>query len=206
MLRLGDVLDVQIKLQDVPAHDVRGVLLNPDGTPAAKVAITLAEDLPPAEGTRTVSDGEGAFEFKGVADWEWYLWAAREMLRAGTWISVAGQDIERVKLRLAAPFTVWGRVVTEAPDGTPALQAPLVSVIPHAGSGRREWGRLLNFMLMTPPPGNSLASKAQQRMVRSFLLNEELAISAEPDAAGNFSLPDFDAGGYRIVAMAAPPP
>ncbi len=205
-LRLGDLLDVQIKMQAVAAHDVRGVLLNTDGTPATKVAITLAEDLPPAEGRRTVSDGEGAFEFRGVPDGEWYLGARPEKLRAGTWINVAGQDIEHLKMTLGAPFTVHGRVVTEAPDSTPALQSPLVSVVPHAGSRHRESAPLMSFMLMPPQTGTLQAAKAQQRMVGAFLLNQELAISAEPDAAGNFTLPDVDAGRYRIAATVPPAP
>ncbi len=38
------VSDIELKLQAVPVHAVRGVLLNPDGTPAPKVAITLSEE------------------------------------------------------------------------------------------------------------------------------------------------------------------
>jgi hypothetical protein len=198
-LRPGDVLDVQIKMQVVAAHDVRRVLLNPDGSPAAKVGIMLAEDLPPAEGTRTVTDGEGAFEFKSVGDGEWYVGTAREKLRAGTWVHVAGEDLERVKLRLAAPFAVHGRVVAEASDGVPALQAPLVAIVPRAGSGHVESTPLANVLLMQ-------RTKAMQQGMRSFLLNDELAILGEPDGAGNFSLVDVEKGGYRVVALAPAPP
>jgi hypothetical protein len=209
-LRVGDVLDVQIKMEAVPAHDVRGVLLNPDGTAAAHVAITLADDLPPAEGRRTQSDSDGAFEFKGVADGEWYVWGGRQdgvaKPRAGAWIDIAGKDIEGLNMALAVPFAVRGRVVTEAPDGTPALQSPLVAVVPHAGSRHTESAPLMTFMLMPPPTGSLQATKAQQRMVGAFLLNQELAISAEPDATGNFTLPDVDAGRYRIAATVPPAP
>src|ERR1035437_2646664 len=41
----GEVSDVELKLLAVPAHAVRGVLLSPDGTPAPKVTIALAEEL-----------------------------------------------------------------------------------------------------------------------------------------------------------------
>jgi hypothetical protein len=146
------------------------------------------------------------FEFKGVADGEWRLGAARDMLRAGTWIDIAGKDIERVKMTLAAPFTLRGRVVSEAPDGTPALQSLLVSVVPHAGSRHRDSAPLMSFMLMPPPTGSLQAAKAQQRMVGAFLLNEELAVSADADGAGNFNLPDVYAGGYRIAARIPPAP
>src|ERR1039457_3073047 len=65
------VSDVELKLLAVPTHAVRGVVLNPDGTPAPKVAITLAEEFP----TRSVETGhDGAFEFAAVPEGEWRFW------------------------------------------------------------------------------------------------------------------------------------
>ena len=78
MAQPGRVIsDIEIRLQAVPVHAVRGVLLNPDGTPAPKVAITLSEELgQPAH--RAESQSGGAFEFPAVVDGEWCLAAAVE--------------------------------------------------------------------------------------------------------------------------------
>ena len=68
----GEVSDIELKLLAVPVHAVRGVLLNPDGTPAPKVAITLSEEAgQPAH--RAESQSDGAFEFPAVVDGEWRL-------------------------------------------------------------------------------------------------------------------------------------
>jgi hypothetical protein len=58
---------IELRLQSVPVHAVRGVLLNPDGTPAPKLAITLSEEIgQPAH--RAESGSGGAFEFPAVVD------------------------------------------------------------------------------------------------------------------------------------------
>ena len=47
------ISDVELKLLAVPAHAVRGVVLNPDGTPAPKVTIALGEGLRSAPWNRS---------------------------------------------------------------------------------------------------------------------------------------------------------
>jgi hypothetical protein len=66
--QLGRVISgIELRLQSVPVHAVRGVLLNPDGTPAPKLAITLSEEIgQPAH--RAESGSGGAFEFPAVVD------------------------------------------------------------------------------------------------------------------------------------------
>src|ERR1035441_4651051 len=122
------VSDVELKLLAVPTHAVRGVVLNPDGTPAPKVAITLAEEFPP----RSVETGpDGAFEFAAVPEGEWRFWADVQrggvQLRATEWIEVTKHDIEGVKLRLAAPLTVRGKVILQAEKGSaPKRLSPMI--------------------------------------------------------------------------------
>lgn len=117
VLRPGsEVSGIVIRLLAVPSHAVRGVLLNPDGTPAPNTTITLGEEQEPASGhtmfkrdpartLRTETSADGAFEFPRVADGEWRLAAAvesgGEKRHATQWIDMTGHALEDVKLRLA---------------------------------------------------------------------------------------------------------
>jgi hypothetical protein len=134
----AEVLDVVLKLQAVPAHSVRGVALNPNGTPAPKVAITLGQDAGGPPALRTESNSDGAFEFPAVVDGAWCFAAEVESggvkLRAAEWIEMAGRELEAVKLRLEAPFTLRGRVVIETPKGWTAPKPPSLSMS-RAGRG-----------------------------------------------------------------------
>ena len=116
----GEILDVELKLLAVPAHAVRGVVLNPDGTPAPKVAIALGEALRSAT---VESKVDGTFEFPAVAEGEWRFLAEAQRgavkLRATEWIEVPRHDLENVKLRLAPPVTLRGKVVMDAPKDAP---------------------------------------------------------------------------------------
>jgi len=206
---------IELKLQAVPVHAVRGVLLNPDGTPAPKVAITLSEEIvQPAH--RAESGSEGAFEFPAVVDGEWRLAAAVEnngvKLQAMQWIEMAGCELEGVKLRLSPPFTMRGQVVMETPKGMPAPNMPSVSLVARAGRiGREAW--TANWMLRpemhfveplpTNAPGGDATKQIHGEILDSFLFTG--AISARPDAGGNFSLQNVYPGSYRIVPMPPPP-
>src|ERR1017187_7804445 len=101
----GEVADVELKLLAVPTHAVRGVVLNPDGTPAPKVAITLAEEFPP----RSVGTGpDGAFEFAAVPEGEWGFSADGQrggvQLRATEWIEVTKHRSEEHTSELQSPM------------------------------------------------------------------------------------------------------
>jgi hypothetical protein len=127
----SDVQGLEIKLLAVPTHAVRGVLLNRGGSPAPKVSIALWET-----GSRrraayhAESNANGAFEFPAVGEGEWRLHAESKdqdaTLRTDEWIDVRGRDLEGLKVRLAAPFTVSGRVMLEHADGQAAPSAPPV--------------------------------------------------------------------------------
>jgi hypothetical protein len=156
----GDLSGLEIKLAAVPAHTIRGVVLNPDGTPAAKAAITLGEDQDPrghpvfapgpSRSLKVESNSDGAFEFPQVADGEWRIAAKVESggedLRGAQWIEMAGHELEGVKLRLALPFTLRGRVVMEVPKGMAAPEALPIFLVPQGRSLRSDTG-MSNWML-----------------------------------------------------------
>jgi hypothetical protein len=178
VLRPGlDVSDIEVKLLAVPVHAIRGVLLNPDGKPAPKVAMALVDgvSLEPAA-LHAVSTADGAFEFPAVPDGErlfgFEVESGGVRLRATQWIVMAGHDLEGVKVRLIAPFAVRGKVAIETSAGLPApkpTSVVLVSVSPDHPS-------VLPQMM-----------------------------SARPDADGNFSFPHVYPGFYRIEASPPPP-
>ena len=82
------IAGIELKLLPVPAHAVRGMLLNPDGTPAGNVTVALnidearlgpKEQGRPAYGAKT--DSDGAFQFPPIADGDWRI--AAEIQRGG---------------------------------------------------------------------------------------------------------------------------
>ncbi len=183
----GVVSDLELKILAVPAHPVRGVLLNPDGSSAPNVEISLGPELDNQLHAKSQSDG--AFEFPAVVDGEWNFAAEVEAgaggvkLRASQWFEMAGHQIEGVKLRLAAPFALRGKVLVEAPDGAPAPRVPGVILSPHVGRSFRE---VLpdNGILTAAAPGSP---------------------NARPDAAGDFTFPAVYPGTYRILPSNPPP-
>lgn len=197
---------IELKLRAVPAHIARGVLLNPDGTAAAEVKVGLDIDEPPKDrdqpktpAYQATTNSEGAFEFPAIADGDWRIAAEVERggvnLRALQWIEITGHDIDNVKLRLAAPFSVQGRVVMEAREGAAAPQPPSVSLIAHAGPVASESGAA-SWMLQP----ETMARTGFRRL----LIDQDGAISADADAGGNFNFKDVYAGRYRIAPLAAP--
>jgi hypothetical protein len=117
----GSVDNLDLKLKAVPAHAVRGVLLQPGGKPAADVEVTLSS----AKGLfKAKTFADGAFEFL-AADGDWRLSAEAQAsflnakLRASQFVTIAGRDRE-VKLSLDPPITVTLRAVAETSPGTPA--------------------------------------------------------------------------------------
>ena len=177
----GEILDVELKLLAVPAHTVRGVVLNPDGTPAPKVAIALGE----AVRSRTVeSKADGTFEFPAVAEGEWRFLAEAQKgalkLRATEWIEVPRHDLENVKLRLVPPVTMRGKVVMDAPKdaaGETPAQRPGPLILSLRGGRTRSPGDL------------GLAGAI-----------------ANPDAKGDFIVQDAYPGVYRLAPLLQPPP
>jgi Carboxypeptidase regulatory-like domain len=166
----SDVSGVELKLLAVSAHAVRGVLLNPNGTPAPKVAITMA-DAP--RSVQAVSEQDGTFEFPDVVEGEWRLSAQAQngsaKLRAMEWIEVSKHDLENVKLRLVPPLTLRGRVVMQGPKDAPEPRPEPLILSLSGGPASREGDIGLGG-----------------------------AVLAEPDANGDFVAQDAYPGVYRL--------
>jgi hypothetical protein len=111
----GELASVELKLLALPAHAVRGLLLDPEGKPAPQAEISLV-GFPLS--LHVESKPDGTFEFPAVVDGKFYLTAEVESgvrLRAKPWLEMGGHTQEGVKLRLNAPFTVPGKAVMERP-------------------------------------------------------------------------------------------
>jgi hypothetical protein len=226
----GESSGIVIRLLAVPSHAVRGILLNPDGTPASGATITLGEQQDPASGhpmfkrdpartLRTETNSDGAFEFPQVADGEWRLAAevesGGEKRRATQWIDMADQELEGVKLQLAPPFILRGRVAMETQKGTPAPDPFPVFLMPHgrpvhSDSGRSNWMLYTGLHFEPPIPRNAPDAaevrKATEGIKADELADELGALIATPDADGNFSLKNVYPGSYGIASMTPPPP
>jgi hypothetical protein len=177
MVLPGADVSVELKLLALPAHVVRGTVLNPDGTPAPKVAVILGEVYRAAP---IESKGDGTFEFPAVAEGEWRLAAEAERggvkLRADEWIEVTGHDIENIKLRLTAPLTLRGKLVVDAPgEGRAPQPTPMV-----------------------------LSRRGGHTAGRDELAPGQVAL-VQPEAAGNFTVLDAYPGSYRLSAPLQPP-
>jgi len=143
-----EALNLEVKLLAVPAYAVRGVCLNPDGSPAPKVRVTLREGPLPRQTAETNTDG--SFEFPAVVDAEWTLSAQLDALQATEQIVIAGRDMEGVKLHLNPPFTLSGKVLMEVPQGMPAPKLPPVYFRSQRGA---------NFTARTQPDGSFTLDK-----------------------------------------------
>jgi hypothetical protein len=173
----AEVSGLELKLRTVPAHAVRGEVLNPDRSPAPKVAIVVG--LGPASASAE-SKPDGTFEFPAVAEGEWRFSAQAEKgsvkLRATEWIEVTKHDLENVKLRLLPPVTIQGRVVMQAPGGVPSPRPEPVMLSLRGGRSSDDDERR---------PGGG--------------------VLAEPDAKGEFIIRDAYPGVYRFAPLLPQP-
>lgn len=136
----ADMPNLEWKLQPAPTHAVRGVLLNPDGTPAPDVDLDIGED-PQRPTFGATSRADGSFEFR-LPDGEWWVTAELggafvDRPRVRQSIRVAGRDLEDLQWRFHSPFTLRGQVRMETPpepkQDAPA-HAPGLSLCLTAGS------------------------------------------------------------------------
>jgi protocatechuate 3,4-dioxygenase beta subunit len=127
----GEQWNVDIKLAAAPVHRLSGRVLDPRGNPVPKASVALGKGFGPTLTAETKADG--TFEFASVMDSEWRLSSAATedgvKLKGSQPVEVHGRDLENVQLRLAAPFTLRGRLVLEVPDGTAAPEPPPIDLI-----------------------------------------------------------------------------
>jgi hypothetical protein len=126
-----ELSNVDIKLAAAPVHTVRGKLLDPEGKPVPKAPVVLALGYGPTREEETGPEGE--FEFADIVDNQYRLRSNVEKdgvkLRVSQSIEVHRRDLEKVELRLAAPFTLHGKLVMDVPEGVPAPTPPRVSFV-----------------------------------------------------------------------------
>jgi protocatechuate 3,4-dioxygenase beta subunit len=120
----AELWDRNIKLAAGPVHAIRGRVLDGRGDGVAKASVALSAAFGPTLTQATKDDG--SFEFPAVTEDEWRVSAILERgsvkLRARQVLEMRGRDVEKVELRLAAPFTLRGKVVMMVPDGVPAAK------------------------------------------------------------------------------------
>lgn len=129
----GSEITADIKLATVPVHRVRGTVLDVRGDPVAGAAVTLGKGSSSSFQRRT-SMADGTFEFESVADGDWRISTMVSGLWANEEVRVKGRDVEDLALRLAAAFTIHGKIVMEVPEGAPAPKAPVVSMAMNTGA------------------------------------------------------------------------
>ena len=121
-------------------HSLRGRVLDPKGDPAAKIVVRLAaaDEIQPEE-LQAVSGPDGRFEFRGVHDGSWRLFAETETggvkLHAFAAPEMLGHDLDRRDLRLSSSFTVRGRVELETAGGSQGKRPQVGVVLFPAGGG-----------------------------------------------------------------------
>ncbi len=146
----GDVRDIELKLLAAAANPVRGVILNPEGKPAAKVEVAL---MGRAGALRATSAADGAFEFPAVVNGPWYLGAEADAgavkLRAQQSIEMAGRPREGLKAQLHAPFKVSGKVVMDTPKGMTPPRGRPVDLTPASRPREFGFGRM-DLLFRTP--------------------------------------------------------
>jgi protocatechuate 3,4-dioxygenase beta subunit len=124
----GEVSELDVKLLAVPAHRIRGQVLDPAGAAAPEVTVEL-RDAADQDGMRSVTSKEdGSFEFL-VTDRKWRLSAEADgseaKLYADLNLQMAGKDLDNVVLRLSMAFSVHGSVRFDPPEGVKATGAIL---------------------------------------------------------------------------------
>jgi hypothetical protein len=146
----GSDITADIKLAAAPVHRLRGTVLDERGDPVADAAVTLDKGIASAALRRT-SKGNGTFEFESVSDGHWRV----STMGSGRWaneeVQVKGRDVEELELRLAAAFSIHGKVVMEVPEGAPALPTPVVMLAINTGTASMETPR---EFLFSAPEGN----------------------------------------------------
>lgn len=221
LVRFGsEVSNLEFKLLAFPSHAVRGVLLDADGNPAGNATITLGTDQDPhamsrrnaPRRLRTETNSDGAFEFPQVAEGEWRLLAegesGGEKRRASQWIDVLGHDVEDLRLRMAGPVTIRGRVIVDSASGVPPPNPLPVFLLPvgrpiDSDTSMSNWKLWpwVHFQSLIPE-----AAPIQAELTTNTLVDELGAVRAIPDGSGDFTLQNVYPGRYRIVSTPTPPP
>lgn len=101
---------------------VRGNVFDDNGDSVPRVALQAARtDETLSDEVQTVSEEDGSFEFASLPEGQWRVFAETHLgnvrLRASVVVEVAGHDLDRLNLRLMAPFAITGSVMLPRTEG-----------------------------------------------------------------------------------------
>ena len=134
----SEVWGQDVKLAAAQVYRVRGTVYHANGDPAAKqkVQATPMDEIAPRWNLETVSDSDGAYEFPDVHNGDWHISAVADthqtILRASLGVTVAGRDLDKLALRLSAPFSVGVRMVF---DPAPGKEGRVPALVLHPQGG-----------------------------------------------------------------------
>jgi hypothetical protein len=168
---------VEIRLAARPGRRIRGQVVDAHGDPARLVDIEATNGFGLRE--RELTDHDGNFEFD-VTEGSWRVTASHGDAEAMAWaaesIDIGERDAVDLRLRLAEPFQIHGKIVLDAPQGVAIPDTDLPNVIANYDPG--DIGR--------------------DGMPPSFPIGH-------PDKTGNFSIQAYP-GKYSFVILEDPPP
>jgi len=185
----GELSHLDIKLVPVPVHRIHGVVLDDRGNPVPKASVLLGTRIlesPPGPPQDTNPD-DGTFEFASVVKGEYRLLTTVNRDGVRLWAAesaqMADRDLEKVVLRLAAPFSIQGKVIMEAPDGQAAPKPPAVG---------------LEYTVISAGFFDSALFFSVPSAGGGFL-------NVTPDGKGDLTFKNIYPGEYTIIPGSAPP-
>jgi Carboxypeptidase regulatory-like domain len=112
----SDLSGYEVRLRATPVHRVTGVVLDEQGARAPNALLSLlpSEPFPGGAEIQIAAGDDGRFEFPKVAAGNWRLSAETKRrdvaLKAATFFTVEGRDVDDLTIRLSPPFVVSGFV------------------------------------------------------------------------------------------------
>lgn len=135
----AEVSGLEIRVRRVPVWKVEGTALDEEGHPLGGVSVKLRADdeWQPDEGS-AVTSPDGTFRFAAVRAGDWRLTAAGAGREGYARVTVDKSDVERVAVRLYAPFILTGFIDRADPPGADGKRRLTgVYLIPQGGEGRQ---------------------------------------------------------------------
>jgi hypothetical protein len=121
----GELSNRDIKLVAATLRRIRGTLPDPRGDPVPKASVMLLGGITPQA---IISKDDGSFEFGS----QWRMAECVTLEREGLSVRVLqaipvnGHDLDGVKLILNTPFSLHGKTIAKAPEGSAAQRLPTI--------------------------------------------------------------------------------